>query len=769
MSNYAKLRSDLVAVPATIDGETVYNLKDPIRGTYFRLREPEYWLVRQLDGVTSYEQIAERFRAKFEMNIGSKNVEQFVQALEKLFFLDNARAEQAVSRKSYIIDKHGSLFSRLLFVKLMTFSPGNFLTRLTSVYRPFHNRFGFALQAVAIMLGLWVLMTNASEFTVSLYTIFNLGSILVVITAIFIFFVVHEFAHAVICHYYGGEVREMGFLLLYFQPAFYCDLSDAWLFEKKRHRLAVTAAGPYFQLILMAVALLAWRVTMIGGLPNDLARIIVIISWVTLLVNLNPLIKLDGYYLLSDWLDIPNLRRKSFAYLGNRLKGALLGWPVEPVEATTREKRIFLRYSLCAVLYTGFLLAWVLSVIASFLLGALGGFGLLLLAACLFVTLRQSIVAFARGIVKHMRFMKTLFRKPWRLIGHVVILSSVVVLMLAVPFPRRVTGEVVVRPIAECRLRLNELGLLETVYRRGGEDAERKTNFLQAASTDMASLKLIRLVKEGQHVSEGDSVAVLVSNQVSKEIIAETSILEKAISEMDLLMAPPKQEAVAEAQAQVAAARAYHQQRSRELERTAELTSKNLITKSELEVAESAVSIAAAELKNKEASLELLLSRPRPEEIAVLQAEIDQQEAKLDFLRSQQAAQTIRAPMSGRIDLGLGEELVLSIVDDSQIELLVPVSDFDIRLVKREQTVHLKVRSHSEVVFVGRVAVVPSSAQFADNKAIFPVSVIVDNKDGRLRRGMTGFAKIECGETSLIRLIGRKIASETRVEFWSWW
>ena len=766
---YAKLRTDLVVASTIVDGETVYNMKDPIRGTYFRLRTPEFWLVQQLDGVTSYDQIADQFRAKFEMNISAENVEQFVQALEKLFFLDNARAEQAVSRKSYIIDKQGSLFSRLLFVKLKAFSPGNFLNRITSFYRPFHNRLGFALQAVTILLGLWILMTNLSQFSVSLHSIFNLSSILVVITALFIFFVVHEFAHAVICHYYGGEVHEMGFLLLYFQPCFYCDLSDAWLFKEKRHRLAVTAAGPYFQLILMAVALIVWRITMIGGVPNDLARIIVIISWVTLLLNLNPLIKLDGYYLLSDWLDIPNLRRKSFAYLGHRLKSSLLGWPVEPIDVSLREKRIFLWYSVFAVLYSGFLLSWVLSLIASFLLEAFGASGLLLLVAFLFVILRQSIVQFARGIIKHLKFMKTLYRKPWRLIGHLIIASSVVVVMLAVPFPKRVTGEVLVRPIAECRLRLNDVGQLETVYRRGGKDADRKTSFLQAASTDMASLILLRLVKDGQLVKEGDSVAVLVSNQISKEIIAETSVLEKANSELDLLMAPPKQEAVAEAQAQVTAARTDHQQRYRELERTTELASKNLITTSELEAAESEVSISASELTTKEASLQLLMSGPKPEEIAVLQAEINKQDAKLAFLRSQQAAQTIRAPMSGRVDLGLGEELVLSIVDDSQVELLVPVSDFDIRLVEYNQKVQLKVRSHSGEVFVGRVALVPLSAQSTDNEAIFPVSVIVDNSEGRLRNGMTGFAKIECGESSLISLIGRKVASEIRVEFWSWW
>lgn len=769
MSDYAKLRDDLVVSPTVIEGETVYNIKDPIKGTYFRLREPEYWLVNQLDGVTSYVQIADRFRSKFQLNISEENVLQFVQALEKLYFLDNARAEQAVSRTSYLIDKHGSLFSRLLFVKFKAFNPGKLLDRLTSIYRQFHNLYGFALQALLIVLGMWILLTNSDQFSVSLHSIFNLGSIMVVITAIFIFFIVHEFAHAVICRYYGGEVREMGFLLLYFQPAFYCDLSDAWLFGKKRHRLAVTAAGPYFQLILMAVATIMWRITVLGSGPNDLARIIVIISWVTLLVNLNPLIKLDGYYLLSDWVDIPNLRRKSFGYLGNVLKHRLLGWPVDAIEVSVRQRRIFLVYSVCAVLYTGVLLVWVLSVVAEFLMGIAGGLGLLLLIAFLFLTLRSSIVGLSRGVVKHIRFMKTLLRSPLRLAVHIILAVIVVVVMVAIPFPKRVTGEVAIRPIAECTLRLNKHGLLETEYRRRGANADRKTSFLQMTSTDLAALKLVRLVKDGQEVKAGDSVAVLASNQVANEIAAETSVLEKVESELALLMAPPKKEAVAEAEAQVTAARANYQQRDRDLQRIEELASKDLITHEELDTKRAEVAIAKAELVNKDASLQLLRSPPKPEEVAVLQAEIDRQMAKLGFLRSQQAAQTIRAPMSGRVDIRQADDEILSIVDDREVEILVPVSDFDVELIKLGQEVQLKVRSYPSEVFQGKVTHVPLSAEVVDNNAIFAVSVVVDNEEGRLRNGMTGYAKIECGRSSLVRKIIRKIASNVRVEFWSWW
>ena len=101
MPRFAKLRQDLISSPAQVEGETVYNIKDPKTGRYFRLREPEYYLVRQLDGETSYETVAQRFRDKFALNIAEDNVRQFVTALEQLYFLENSRSEQELSRKSY--------------------------------------------------------------------------------------------------------------------------------------------------------------------------------------------------------------------------------------------------------------------------------------------------------------------------------------------------------------------------------------------------------------------------------------------------------------------------------------------------------------------------------------------------------------------------------------------------------------------------------------------------------------------------------------------
>lgn len=769
MPIYAKLRSDLVSSSAVVDGAPVYNIKDPVTGNYFRLRGPEFWLIQQLDGQISYEVIAQRFRTKFNLNITTEAVQQFVDKLEELFFLENARSEQELSRRSYSAGKRQSLFSRMLFVKVKAFSPGRFLDRLTALYRPFHSGFWFSVELLIIFLGLGLLIANSSYFYVDLVGIFHIGSLLAVVLSIFIIVSLHEFAHAVVCRYYGGEVKEMGFLLLYFQPCFYSDLSDAWLFKKKSQRLAVTWAGPFCQIIVLALAVLVWRVTVIGTFVNEVARIIAVVCWVTVLFNFNPLIKLDGYYLLSDWVDIPNLRKKSFAYLGNLFKRKLLGWLIAPIPVNAREKKVFLIYAILAVTYSSLLIFYVLLIVAGFLVAKMGGFGILLLFSVLFFTLKPTLNRLLRGFVQHLVFMKKLTKSPIRLAVHILIVMAAFALVFFVPFPHRVSGEVTVRPIEEFTLLLNEFGLLERMYRRGGADPETKSSYLQMTSTEMAALDLLPLVKDGHKVQPGDTLAVLVSNQVTKEIVANTALLQKYEGELALLKAPPKKEEVAETKAQVAVTQARYDQFVRDMKRIEELAEKNLASAGELETARSNVEVAKAELANKESRLQLLRAPPKPEEEAVLQAEIERQRARLDFLKAQQRAQSITAPIAGMIMASHTDGRILSVVNGRQVELLVPVSDFDINLVQLEQKVKLKVRSHPDRTFIGRVAHISKGATQTNGDSHFLVSVVVDNEDALLRSGTTGYAKIEIGRSSLAGLALRKVASIVRVEFWSWW
>src|SRR5206468_838326 len=104
-------------------------------------------------------------------------------------------------------------------------------------------------------------------------------------------------------------------------------VSDTWLFREKSKRLLVTLAGGYFDLCVWAAAVFVWRLTPPDGLPNYLAWVVLSVCGARVFFNFNPLMKLDGYYLLSDWLEIPNLRQRSWGLVAARLRWALWGGP----------------------------------------------------------------------------------------------------------------------------------------------------------------------------------------------------------------------------------------------------------------------------------------------------------------------------------------------------------------------------------------------------------------------------------------------------------
>ncbi|PWB74752.1 hypothetical protein C3F09_03425 [candidate division GN15 bacterium] len=768
MPRLPKLRSDLAAVPSQVDGATVYTLKDPITGRYFRLREPEYWIVRQFDGEHSPEQIASDFQAKFSFEISAPDIRQFIDNLSNLYFLEDGRSEQEIARAAREAAGKRSLGSRILYIKLKGFTPGKTLDVLSRWYRPFHNRFWLIAQLILIAIGFGLLVANSAQFTVRLSELFHVTSIVTIIMALALLVSFHEFAHAVLCRYYGGQVREMGFLLMYFQPCFYCDISDVWLFPKRSQRMAVTWAGLHFQLVFFAVSMIIWRVTVPGYPLNDLARTCAIVGWVTFLFNLNPLIKLDGYYLLSDWLDIPNLRPKALGYLGNVIKRRLLGWPIEPITPAPRERKIFPVYAVLGVAYSTLLIVLILKWLAVFLAGSLGGPGILLLCAVLVIILRQNILTLARGAIQHVVYMKNLLQHPARLITYLVILIVVIVLGFFVPVPNRVSGKATTQPIAEFSVSLGTDGILDMTTRIGGESPEQRSNVIKVVSSDVGVVGLSPIVREGQQVRIGDTLAVLTSNQVTNDIAAGIAELHRLEGDLALLKAPKKKEEIAEAQAKVNGAQAYYDQLARDLKRSEGLAEKNLIPADQLEAARSAAAVAKASLSDKLSALALLKSPPRPEEIAVIEHDIARQKARLEYLTSQAQAQVVTTPVAGTVTFSRRPETMLNIIDISSLELQVPVTDFDIKLIAAGQPAQLKVRSYADTSFGGSVVRVPRFAVETDGQMRFPVAVKVDNSTALLKQGMSGYAKIEVGRTSVFGYLFRKLASMVYVEVWSW-
>lgn len=205
-------------------------------------------------------------------------------------------------------------WAKLLSIRLPGIGPQPLLDRLSFVGRiafsPFGAFFAFGLWTIALL----ILMGSASRFLAELPSLMDLASPLW-LASLFVGIAVlkslHELGHALACHRYGAEVREMGVLLLMFMPCLYSDVTDAWRLPSRWQRLMITLAGVVVELTLAAVAIVIWRFSEPGFVHTMALQIVLIASLATLLVNLNPLMRYDGYYLLSDLAETPNLWTRS--------------------------------------------------------------------------------------------------------------------------------------------------------------------------------------------------------------------------------------------------------------------------------------------------------------------------------------------------------------------------------------------------------------------------------------------------------------------------
>jgi putative peptide zinc metalloprotease protein len=313
-SGQTKLRTDLIFSQQNTGGENAVIVKDPVMKKFFRFREAEHFIAQQLDGSTPCEVIRQRVEERFGTALTTETLEEFIDKLRRRGLLEG---EAKVGPEAH---QRGRVRGSLFYLRLKAFDPDWLLNHLNGHSRFFFTPHFLAFSAAIILLGCGLTVVNWREIEKDILRLYRVETLLFGWLTILFVAMAHEFAHGLTCKHFGGEVHEIGFLLLYFQPAFYCNVSEAWLFSEKSKRLWVTFAGPYFELFLAALATLIWRVTDPATWLNAAALVVMAVSGIRTFLNLIPLIKLDGYYFLSDYLDIPNLRQRAFSYLGSLIK-----------------------------------------------------------------------------------------------------------------------------------------------------------------------------------------------------------------------------------------------------------------------------------------------------------------------------------------------------------------------------------------------------------------------------------------------------------------
>ena len=304
-----KLRSDLIFVPQPYRDQTFYHIEVPSESRFFRIGSAEYVFVSLLDGKTSFAEALTITAQK----LGPSALTQSQALTVYTWLVDNELAvivdESTVSTPRRLSSKRSELLKQLnpFWIKLPLCRPDRFITAicpsLAWVFSPPAVICALGLLAVAIV----ALSAQWDRFVSTSEIVFSPANWLWMLLAWVLLKIVHEFGHGIACKRYGGEVREMGIVFILLAPMAYVDVTSSWQFASKWRRINVAVAGIYIELVIAALAVLVWSYTRSELVAHLLYNIVLMASISTVAFNLNPLMRFDGYYILSDFLEIPNL------------------------------------------------------------------------------------------------------------------------------------------------------------------------------------------------------------------------------------------------------------------------------------------------------------------------------------------------------------------------------------------------------------------------------------------------------------------------------
>ena len=237
-----------------------------------------------------------------------------------------------------------------LFIPLV--NPDNFLQKTWPVVRACASPITAALLLLLVPGALFLLVNGMDRLKYQILYFFNVQNLLILWVALTIAKLVHEFAHAFTAKGYGLRVPEMGIYLLLFFPRPYCDTTAAWQLADRGQRMAISLAGIISEAAVAVLACYVWYFSK-PGIVNSIAFYLIAVSLASsLLFNGNPLLKFDGYFVLSDWLRMPNLQGKSLQYLRYLLLNQVLG--IDSIRIgvhSPKERGILLTYGILSFLY----------------------------------------------------------------------------------------------------------------------------------------------------------------------------------------------------------------------------------------------------------------------------------------------------------------------------------------------------------------------------------------------------------------------------------
>jgi putative peptide zinc metalloprotease protein len=326
---------DLLPGPVMPDGAPSWTLHDPARNQFFRIDWPTFEVLQrwQLDDPAA---IAESISAATALQLGAEDVQEVVQFLAQHQLVRPSGAKAAKDMAQRLHQRQGTalnwLLHHYLFFRIPLWKPDGWLNRWQGLAGLFYTRQFLYLTLLAFGFGFLQVIQRWDVFVASLVDTFNWDGLVSYGLAVFAVKILHELGHAFTAKRMGCRVPTMGAAFLVMWPVAYTDTNETWRLTNRFQRLKVASAGILTELTVAAWATLAWALLPEGGLKSA-AFVLATTSWVTTIaINASPFMRFDGYFILSDWLDISNMHERSFALARWRLREWLFDLREDPPE-----------------------------------------------------------------------------------------------------------------------------------------------------------------------------------------------------------------------------------------------------------------------------------------------------------------------------------------------------------------------------------------------------------------------------------------------------
>lgn len=517
MRNELVRRRDLDVVEHTVRGESRWTVREPWASATFQLTEHEFFILNQLEGEWTTRSVCLAFEERFApLRLPPQKLFRFLHVLHREGLLVsrhegqsdvlNQRDARKQSRERW------AGLANPFAVRFQGIDLSRYFDRLAAALRPVFRPVFFSAAGLS-SIGLSAICLIA--ITALMALIFRddwvreialladgelLTNGLLLLVAISATKVLHELGHALTLHVYGGRCRDIGVMFLVFAPCLYCDVSDAWMFPSKWKRIAVGVAGIAVELLLATFAFWVWWFTPIGPIHNVSLMIMLVCTANTLLLNGNPLMRYDGYYVLSDLSERPNLAAHSREQLRQFLSGsgAKNGKRLDVFAVVYAILSFFYRISIFAVIFVG-------------LYGVLEPYRLELLVVLLGVWTLTGSLAMSIG------------RRPRRMAMSGLALGALGIVILFAPLPTSVESTGVVRPVRMETLTATESGWMNDSKRYGDTVAKDDIVLriesvalekeIEALDADRQRQAVIIDTLSAQSVTRADVAAALIAAQ----------------------------------------------------------------------------------------------------------------------------------------------------------------------------------------------------------------------------------------------------------------